>query len=120
MTVRVLGVDAAGRHGWVGVIADEAGFVAAHLAPTVAELIEQAEAERPALAAVAVDIPIGLVAAPARRADLAARAYVGPRRSSVFPAPHPQVVHLTDYDEANRCFAEVRDMLLPTGTPAPA
>ncbi|KAB1906264.1 NTP transferase domain-containing protein [Micromonospora sp. AMSO31t] len=24
-----------------------------------------------------------------------------------------------DYDEANRCFADVRDMLLPAGTPAP-
>ncbi|GAB3336900.1 sugar phosphate nucleotidyltransferase [Micromonospora halotolerans] len=24
-----------------------------------------------------------------------------------------------DYDEANRCFAEVRDMLLPAGTPVP-
>ena len=72
------------------------------------ELIADVEAVGPALSAVAVDIPIGLVAAPARQADLAARAFVGPRRSSVFPAPHPEVVHLIEYDEVNRSLVALR------------
>ncbi len=51
---------------------------------------------------VAIDIPIGLVAAPTRAADRAARTFVGPRSSSVFPAPHPEVLDLTDHASVNR------------------
>jgi len=39
------------------------------------------------LAALAVDIPIGLSGAGPRRCDAEARRLLGPRRSSVFPAP---------------------------------
>ncbi len=108
--MRGLGVDAAGRHGWVGVVVDDGGFVAAHLAPTLAELIGAAEAGGGRVDAIGVDIPIGLVDGPKRTADVAMRAYVGPRRSSVFPAPHPAVLHLDDYDEAN---GVLRSMGLP-------
>lgn len=112
-----LGVDAAGKHGWVSVLVGEQGFVAADVAPTVAELIAAAEgiaAAQPGtsgrLAAVGVDIPIGLVDGPVRSADVAARKYVKPRHSSVFAAPHPSVIGLTDY-------AEVLAVLAAQGLP---
>ena len=38
--------------------------------------------------------------------DVAVRRYVGPRRSSVFAAPHPDVVHLDDHAEVNRVLVE--------------
>lgn len=99
-----LGVDAAGNRGWVGVVVGAAGFVLADLAPTVAELIEKVEATvAPAVVScVGIDIPIGLVDGPSRSADVAARVYVGPRSSSVFPAPHPAVVDLDEHAEVNR------------------
>lgn len=106
--MRALGVDAAGRFGWVGVVVDDGdvadgGFVAAHLHPTLAGIVTEAEASLGApLDSIGVDIPIGLVDAPTRAVDVAARTYVGPRRSSVFPAPHPDVVHLDDHAEVNR------------------
>jgi predicted RNase H-like nuclease len=52
------------------------------------------------LAAVAIDIPIGLTAHGARRADVEARQRLGPRRSSVFPAPVRSVLAATTYEEA--------------------
>ena len=53
-----------------------------------------------ALAAVAIDIPIGLPADGPRPADVAARARIGPRRSSVFPAPVRPVLAARTYDDA--------------------
>ena len=52
------------------------------------------------LAAVAVDIPIGLATSGPRRADVEARRQLGPRRSSVFPAPARSVLAATSYEEA--------------------
>ena len=98
-----IGVDAAGRAGWVGVVVDEAGFVAAHVHLGLVDLLAAAEAGLGRrLDAVGIDIPIGLIDARVRSVDVAARAYVGPRRSSVFPAPHPAVLHLDDHAEVNR------------------
>ena len=54
-----------------------------------------------ACAAVAVDIPIGLSADGRREADFEARRRLGPRRSSVFPAPPRFVLKATDYEAAN-------------------
>lgn len=104
--MRALGVDAAGKRGWAGIVIDDAGFVAAHVDETLAGLIRAAESPGAPhgggrVDAIGIDIPIGLVDGPTRAADVAARAYVGPRRSSVFPAPHPAVVHLASYDEVN-------------------
>ena len=39
------------------------------------------------MGALAIDIPIGIPEAGARPADREARALLGPRRNSVFPAP---------------------------------
>lgn len=100
--MRGLGLDAAGRAGWVGVVVDDRGFASAHLARTAAEVVAAAEAEPAgAVHAVAIDIPIGLVAARRRSADVAAREFVRPRSSSVFPAPHPDVVALPHHAAVN-------------------
>lgn len=54
------------------------------------------------VAAIAVDIPIGAPEIPPRAADVAARAYVGARASSVFPTPPRLVLDAEDYQEALR------------------
>ena len=51
-------------------------------------------------AAVAVDIPIGLPDATPRQADKLARRAIGPRRSSVFPAPMRATLDANTYEEA--------------------
>ena len=53
-------------------------------------------------AAVAIDIPIGLPDAAARQADVLARRAIGPRRSSVFPAPVRATLAASTYEEACR------------------
>lgn len=50
---------------------------------------------------VGVDMPIGLPATPGRTADRAARAFLGPRRSSVFPAPARPLLGCSSHAEAN-------------------
>jgi len=52
------------------------------------------------LEAVTIDTPIGLPAAGPRRCDVEARAILGPRRSSVFPAPIRGVLGSVTYQEA--------------------
>jgi predicted RNase H-like nuclease len=52
------------------------------------------------LTAAAIDIPIGLPPAGPRRADVEARRQLGPRRSSVFPAPVRAVLAASTYEEA--------------------
>ncbi len=108
--MRSLGVDAAGRFGWVGVVIDDDGFAGAHVAPGLAEVIGLADAAAPLsdpVAAVGVDIPIGLVDGPKRSADVAARAFVGIRRSSVFWAPHRSAVEFTTQAAANEHLAAI-------------
>ena len=53
---------------------------------------------------IGVDILIGYPrpAATQRLADVQARAMVGPRRASVFPAPHPDVLGEQNWADANR------------------
>jgi predicted RNase H-like nuclease len=52
------------------------------------------------LSAVGVDIPIGLASGGYRQCDRAARALLGPRRSSVFPAPVRGVLRAETWEEA--------------------
>jgi predicted RNase H-like nuclease len=105
--VRALGVDAAGRHGWVGVIVDEHGFVDARLG-ALAALVEWAEP----VAAVGVDIPIGSVPGGPRQADDLARRALGPRRASLFAAPPAEVLDAATYGEANQRLAAAGRPLL--------
>jgi len=64
------------------------------------EVITRIENER--VAAVAVDIPIGLPAAGPRGCDRAARAMLGPRRTSVFPAPVRAALRARTFEDAVR------------------
>lgn len=93
----MVGLDAAGRHGWLAVVVDDSGFVAARCG-TAAEVIEWAGP----VDAIGVDIPIGHVDGGSRRADVEARAFVGPRSSSVFAAPRPEVLDAESYVDANQ------------------
>jgi predicted RNase H-like nuclease len=66
--------------------------------PSLGEVVSALESDR--VAAAAVDIPIGLAAAGPRACDREARLLLGPRRSSVFPAPVRPVLRATSYAEA--------------------
>jgi predicted RNase H-like nuclease len=113
--VRALGVDAAGRFGWVGIVIDDHGYAGAHLAPTLTEVVAAADAAAPTrdpIRSVGVDIPIGLIDGPKRTADVAARSFVGERRSSVFWAPHRSALGFTTQAEANAHLATLAMPLL--------
>jgi predicted RNase H-like nuclease len=95
----VAGIDGA-PGGWVVVTVGCDGNEAAdvRLVPDLVGVMAQIDAGT--LAAVAIDIPIGLAPDGARRADVEARQQLGPRRSSVFPAPVRPVLAATTYEEA--------------------
>lgn len=102
-----LGVDAAGKAGWLGVVIDDDGFVAALVRTGLADLVEAADVCGVGpVDAIGVDIPIGLLDSARRSADGAARTYVGFRRSSVFNAPNRGVLHCSTLAEANRWLDE--------------
>jgi predicted RNase H-like nuclease len=113
--MRVTGVDAC-RRGWVAVSLDVAGPGAARLAAvrvhqSLAGVLEAGqgsgvlEAGRGDRAAVVgIDMPLGLLESGWRKADLAARGLLGPRRSSVFAIPPRAVWMQPGYEAANqRC-----------------
>ncbi len=52
------------------------------------------------LVAAGIDIPIGLPPSGPRVCDVAARRLLGPRRSTIFPAPARAVLVAEDYDQA--------------------
>lgn len=79
---RVLGIDATKGANWVGVVIHDNGFLDIKVGP----LLELTEWSAP-VDAIGIDIPILDSRPGPRAADLAARAFVGPRRSSVFAAP---------------------------------
>jgi predicted RNase H-like nuclease len=95
----VAGIDGA-PGGWLVVTVRCTDNVAAdvRLVPDLLGVMAQIDAGT--LAAVAIDIPIGLAADGARRADVEARQRLGPRRSSVFPAPVRSVLTAKTYEEA--------------------
>lgn len=100
---RVIGIDGCPGGTWVAV---EAELDSAHrprklsvrvvddLAPTIKRL------RAGELQAVAIDMPIGLLDDRPRASDGAARALLGPRRSSVFPTPVRAVLDTVDYADA--------------------
>ncbi len=97
----VAGVDGC-RGGWVVVTVPLGGMAAARVEVVhghgLAALADDLVSGR--LAAAAIDIPIGLPAGGSRPADVAARRRLGPRRSSVFPAPARAVLGARTYPEA--------------------
>ena len=93
----VVGVDGC-REGWLAVIA--APDLSGARAAVYGDFATLLNALSNAL--VVVDMPIGLVSGDeGRLADAAARARIGPRRSSVFTPPCRAALAATDYPAAN-------------------
>ncbi|MEN3534310.1 DUF429 domain-containing protein [Microbispora sp. ZYX-F-249] len=107
---RVLGVDAC-RAGWIGVVPPagpgDAGAARAYFAARIADLVAAADADGE-VAVVAVDMPIGLPdghpggppGRGRRRADVLARAELGPRWRSVFMTPARAALEADDHASA--------------------
>jgi predicted RNase H-like nuclease len=95
---RVLGADAC-KAGWVG-IALSAGGLRAYVHAEIAGLVTLAAADGP-LAAIGIDIPIGLADAGLRQADVLARKAAGPRWASVFVTPVRPALTLADHQQAS-------------------
>ena len=105
--MHVTGLDAC-RRGWVAVSLDgaERAGVAARLQveavrvhQTLAGALDGSEAR-----VVGIDMPLGLLESGWREADRAARALLGPRRSSVFAIPPRAVWEQASYQAASqRC-----------------
>lgn len=60
---------------------------------------------------VAIDIPIGLPEAGSRACDVAARRAIGPRRSSVFPAPVRRALSWAAWPEASGMSKQAFNLL---------
>ncbi|MEL7155519.1 MAG: DUF429 domain-containing protein [Actinomycetota bacterium] len=99
MSPAVVGVDGC-RGGWAVVRAGADDALSATWVADLHALV--AEVRSGAVAVAAVDMPIGLLADRPRPADVAARALLGARRSTVFPAPVRSVLGAVDYADACR------------------
>jgi predicted RNase H-like nuclease len=95
----VLGVDGC-RSGWVGVVLVPRHAAMGVLGATIATLVEAASAAAGALEAIGVDMPIHPPEAGYRQADLAARAHLGRKASSIFPTPARSVLDAPSYADA--------------------
>jgi predicted RNase H-like nuclease len=93
----VAGVDAC-RGGWVAIIAEDGRFADSLLAASFDRLLD----ELGEATTIGVDIPIGLPDEGVRAADVAARAFVGARRSSVFPTPARAALVSATYADARQ------------------
>ena len=86
--------------GWVLVTApaESQGETAVRVVPDLEPVVSMVKSDQ--LAAVGIDIPIGLSDSHPRACDVEARTKLGPRASSVFPAPVRAVICATTYEEA--------------------
>ena len=94
----VAGVDGC-KAGWLAVRVDATGRLCIRdisVSATFQELLDSTSD----CAAVGVDVPIGLPDSSPRPADILARQAIGPRRSSVFPAPVRATLAANNYAEA--------------------
>ena len=96
MTGRVLGVDG-WKSGWVAIVLEGGRFADAASGADLSSLLQLF----PTVAAVAIDMPIGFPTTEPRRADSAARSFVGSRRSSVFPMLPKEVYETDSFAEAS-------------------
>lgn len=92
--MRVLGVDGC-RGGWVAVALEDGEFVGVHVVTTIDELVPD-----PARV-LGIDMPMGETTPGARASDVAARAFLGPRRSTIFPSP-PFAAAGRSYEDAKQ------------------
>jgi predicted RNase H-like nuclease len=95
----VLGVDGC-RSGWVGVVLVPRHAAVGVLGATIATLVEAASAAAGALEVIGIDMPIHPPEAGYRQADLAARAHLGRKASSIFPTPARSVLDAPSYADA--------------------
>ena len=93
----VVGVDGC-RGRWLVVRRCPGRWAEADLVDDLAPLVTELRCRL--IAAVAVDMPVALLDHHPRRCDVEARRLLGPRRSSVFPAPVRAVLGSVDYDQA--------------------
>ncbi|MCJ2098534.1 DUF429 domain-containing protein [Methylobacterium sp. E-046] len=105
----VAGLDGC-RGAWAGALIDldDPGRHRCALFPDVAALLDAPE--QPLI--VGIDVPIGLpdrILGGGRAADLAARARLGPARSSVFPMPPRAAVYAPDYAAAKAASRAASD-----------
>ena len=105
--MRVVGLDAC-RGKWLAVVLNEGRFDEARLSDA-ADLV----ARWPDTAAIGVDIPIGLPETPLRKADRAARHFVGERHPTVFPTFPEFVLEAPTHDDA-------KEMCVERGWPKPS
>jgi predicted RNase H-like nuclease len=84
------------KEGWVAVEFGDGRFRRAFACPTLAESLGKLTEST----VVGIDMPIGFPTRDVRRADLAARTMVGPRRSSVFMVPPRAVFAAPTYAAA--------------------
>ena len=97
-----VGVDAC-RQGWVAVCLEDG----APPRGVVGSTLDDVALEMPRAAGFGVDIPIGLPSAGRRRADVEARALIGPRRNSVFFTPVRAALLAPTHAEATRISREL-------------
>lgn len=99
-----IGVDGHPK-GWIAVAINSRRFVGAQSFATFAELMEEYAAAK----VIGVDMPIGLVNAPAREADTAARGALIGQASSVFNAPPRKALRAKTHAEASAISQQVCD-----------
>jgi len=105
----IAGLDGC-RGAWAGALLDldDPERHRCALFPDVAALLDAPE--QPLV--VGIDVPIGLpdrILGGGRAADLAARAKLGPARSSVFPMPPRAAIYAADYDAAKAASRAASD-----------
>jgi len=96
---RVLGVDAC-KAGWVGVVLAPGRPVMGVLGATIGALIEAAGAVTGPLDVIGIDMPIHPPEKGSRPADVAARAHLGRKASSIFLTPARPVLEAASYADA--------------------
>jgi len=89
--------------GWIVIEEDTTSH---EIESRVTARIEDVFANGRDVAVLAIDIPIGLTESGARQCDLLARRQLGPRASSVFPAPIRPALASESYEEASRVSHE--------------
>lgn len=113
VVAEVVGIDACrlrNKPAWVAVALKRGRFSAAGADRRLEPLL----ARHTGVEQIAIDMPIGLPDRDPRRCDVEARALLGQRRSSVFPAPPRAALELEDYAAANKRCRELTDHGLST------
>ena len=98
----VVGIDAC-KQGWIAIALRGDDDAQGHFITTLDMLLDDV----PDAQAVAMDIPIGLPSIGRRQADVAARKFLGPRRSSVFFTPVREALMASTHREASALSKQI-------------